>query len=356
MMLVTSRRDDAGAKLEALWGNVRRLASSTDSDAARGIALSISDAWRDVERDYPLRRTGANTQRTTGARFGLVVAVGALLLTQAQPAPSSTDAQSLLSRGQPDSALMVLEARQDSTAGALVLTAQAHVQLGSRSGIGSRIRAARRSHAAFSAALARDTTNPDALESLAWMARLLPPAGGGDRAEADRLMERLEKSHPYRGALLRGHFARTDARNAAAESVYRQLVTSYPDSAPAWFALFDLSYHTGRSDVARDALRRYIALAPTDRAALFHRGELAATLGVELSEGETALREYLKGPFLPAMPPKGQSWWRLGLVLEKQGKIEPAREAYQKAVDVDGRDKDYRGALDSLNAAHPRQR
>jgi predicted Zn-dependent protease len=191
------------------------------------------------------------------------------------------------------------------------------------------------------------------MESLAWMARLLPPAGGGDRAEATRLMERLERIRPYRGALLRGYFARTDGRNATADSIFRQLVTSHPDSAPAWFALFDLSFHTGRSDVARDALRRYIALVPSDRAALYHRGELAAVLGVELAEGEAALREYVKGPFLPAMPPTGRSWWRLGQVLEKQGKIDPAREAYRKAVAVDGRDKDYRGALEALDAAWP---
>ncbi len=351
MLLVTARRDDAGATLEALWASVRKLASSTDAEAANAIAMSISDTWRAVENDYPLRRTGSNTQRATGARVGVLVAVGAMLMVQQQPATNSTDAQAFLSRGQPDSALMVLAARTDSEANTLVLIGQAQLQRGSRPGIATRFNSARRAQAAFKVALRRDSSQADALESLAWMTRLLTPIAGGDRSEANRLVQRLGQTHPYRAALMRGHFARADGRNAVADSIFTQLVAAHPDSAPAWFALFDLSYHIGKSDVARDALRRYIALAPSDRAALFHRGELAAVLGVDLVEGEAALREYVKGPFLPAMPPKGQTWWRLGQVLEKQGKIAAAREAYVQAVAVDGRDKDYRGALQALDAA-----
>ncbi len=170
------------------------------------------------------------------------------------------------------------------------------------------------------------------------------------------MVERLERLHPYRGALMRGHFERIDGRNAIADSIYRSLVTSQPDSAPAWFALHDLAYRMGKADDARDALRRYTALVPTDRTALIHRGRLAAVHGVELAESEAALREYIKGPILLAQPVVGVAWWRLGQVLEKQGKIAPAREAYQKAIATDRRDSDFKASLRDLEAGRVARR
>ncbi len=351
MMLITARRDEAAATLEALWGSVRRLAASTDADGARVLAASISDTWRAVERDYPVRRTATNTQRSTGARLGMLVAASATLMLQ-QPSPgTSVDAHELLSRGQPDSALIALAARHDSSAETLVLIGTAHLQIGNRRGIAIRYQSARRAKAAFTGAFARDSTRVDVLEPLAWMARLMPPIFGGDKAEATRLVQRLERVHPYRGALMRGHFERVVGHNAAADSIYRQLTTAHPDSAPAWFALFDLSYRTSRADLARDALHRYMELMPSDRTVLFYRGALAAVLGVELAEGEAALRAYVQGPFIPGAPPVGLSWWRLGQVLEKEGKIAAAREAYVKAVGVDGRDDDYRESLRLLDVS-----
>ncbi len=348
MVLVSARRDDAGAKLEALWASVRRLSTTTDADAARAVASSISDTWRSVEQDYPLRRSGSHTQRTTGARLGMLVAVGALLAVRQTPAVESTDVQAFLARVQPESALMVLAARQDSSADALVLTGQAELQTGSRKGVASRFRAARRAKAAFTSAFTRDSTRADVLEPLAWIGQLLPSMFGGSRSEATAMVGRLERHHPYRGALLRGHFERADGRDIAADSIYRHLVTTQPDSAPAWFALYDLSYRLKRADVARDALRRYTALMPADRTALFHRGQLAAVLGVDLADGEVALIAYLEGPMYVTQPSEEVAWWRLGQVLEKQGKTVRARDAYRKAIAKDARDSDFRASLQSL--------
>ncbi|MCC7054818.1 MAG: protein kinase [Gemmatimonadaceae bacterium] len=352
LLVVSTRRDEAAARLETLWTSVRRLASSTDAAAAGAIAASISEAWRDVERDYPVRRGASTTQRSTGARVSLVLAVGTMLAVQAgAPAGAAPDAAALVARGQPDSALAMLAASRDSSAPALVLTGQAQLQRGSQPGVASRYLGARRARAAFLAALRRDSTDVQALESLAWMARLLPAFAGGSRAETGRLTARLERAHPYRGALMRGHLARADGRTAIADSIFAHLVTMHPDSAPAWFARFDLASRLRRADVAREALGHYRRLMPSDRAALFQQGQLAAELGVDLAAGESALREYLRGPFLPAMPPRGQSWWRLGQVLEAQGRIADAREAYGNAVAIDRRDAEYRGALEALETS-----
>ena len=352
MVLISTRRDEATAKLEALWANVRRLVVTTDTTAAKAIGATISETWREVERDYPMRRSSAHTARTTGARVGLVFAVSTTLMLQPQSVgDAGTDAQPLLARGQPDSALTILSARDDSSAATMALTGQAYLQLGNRRGIAHRHNAARRATAALTSALVRDPTRADALESLAWIMRLLPSVAGGSRNDASRLLRRLEQHHPYRGALLRGHFARADGHNAAADSIFRQLVTTRPDSAPAWFALFDLAFRLGKADVARDALRQYTRLAPTDRAALFQRGRLAAVHGVDLAEAETALRAYITVPVLLTQTPVHVAWWRLGQVLEKQGRTQQAREAYRKAQAMAPKDEDYLASLEQLDAS-----
>ena len=350
IVLIASRRDEAAAKLEALWADVRRLASSTDASASRVLAESISGAGRAVEQDYPVRRTASNAQRSTGARLALVVAVSTTLLVQ-QSAGDSSNASALLSRGQPDSALIALSGRHDSSAETLALIGTAQLQLGNRPGIVVRYRAARRAKAAYTNAFARDSTRVDVLESLAWMARLMPPLFGGSRTEATRLVQRLERMNPYRGALMRGHFERTDGHTVTADSIFRQLATTQPDSAPAWFALYDLANRLGNADAARDALRRYMERAPMDRAALLHRGTLAAMHGVDLVEGEAALHEYIKGPILVTQPAADVAWWRLGQVRAKRGDVTGAREAYQRALALDGRDADVKASLRALDSA-----
>ena len=350
MQLISARRDEGAAQLETLWVDVRRLSSATDATVSRELAAKISGMCATVERNYPARRTSSNTQRSTASRLGLVLAVGAIMMVR-QDATAPGDARALLARGQPDSALAVLSTVRDSSADQLVLIGQAYMQKGSPRSVATRFRSARRARAAFTSALERDSTRVEALESLAWIARLLPPLAGGSRSEAERLLQRLERQSPYRGALMRGYFARASGRNAAAESAFRTLVTNAPDSAPAWFALGDLAYRLGRADVALEALQKYVVLMPTDRAALYSLGQLAATHGVGLAEAETALRKYIGGPILLTEPTVDLAWWRLGQVLEKQGNVAPAREAFQKAIALDTKDDEFRASLRQLDAA-----
>ncbi len=350
MQLISTRRDESAAQLETLWADVRRLSSSTDAGVSRELAAKISGTCAAVERNYPAHRTNATTSRSTASRLGLIVAASATIMVP-QDAPVSGDARALLSRGQPDSALVVLAAARGSSADHFVLIGQAHMQKGAPRNVRTRYLSARRARAAFTRALEPDSTRVDALESLAWLARFLPPLAGGNPSEADRIVQRLERQSPYRGALMRGYFDRASGRNAAAESTFRRLVTTAPDSAPAWFALGDMAYRLGRADVALEALRRYAVLKPTDRAALYSLGQLAAVHGVGLAEAEAGLREYIRGRILMTEPPVDLAWWRLGQVLEKQGKVAVAREAYQMAIALDKKDEDFRTSLRQLEAA-----
>ena len=102
-MLVAARRDEAAARLESRWTDVKRLAASADTGMSRATAASISDVCQQVKRDYPIRRAASSMQRSTGARLGLVImATSATLLLQLPSTVSASEVDALLLRGQLD--------------------------------------------------------------------------------------------------------------------------------------------------------------------------------------------------------------------------------------------------------------
>jgi serine/threonine protein kinase len=346
MQVLHARRDAALGELETLWAEVRKLAGSSDPAQLRELADRISARCKAVERDFPPRRGRTTTMSGSAAAVLLLAIAGGVSLT-AQAGGVNLDAvRALVRREQPDTALLMLDASPRTSAEAHTLAGLANLQRGHRRDIPLRVTSAR----AFSAAVARDSTDVRALEALAWTRRLLPWFLGGDVTEAGRLIDRLEVPAPYRAQLLRGYFARLDKRNAVADSLFRHLTSTFPDSAGAWFALGESAFGNGRFDEAHSAWVRYRSLVPDDRGVLYPLGKLSAMHGVALADGEAALRTYLQVP--PSLTQQGadDAWWRLGQVLEKRGRFTEARAAYAKAVELDGSDRDYRASLAALDA------
>jgi tetratricopeptide (TPR) repeat protein len=351
MQVLHSRRDAALGELETLWAEVRKLAVSSDPAQLRELAERISARCKAVERDFPPRRGRTTTMSGTAAAVLVAALAGGLTLTAQGGAVDLTTVRALLQREQPDSALVTLDAAPRASAEAHTLAGLAHLQRGHERDIPLRVNSARAALREFTAAVARDSTDVHALESLAWIRRLLPTFLGGDVAEAERVVDRLEVVSSYRAQLLRGYFARLEKRSAEADSLFRNLTVTAPDSAGAWFALGESAFDGGRSDEARTAWQRYRTLVPDDRNVLYALGKLSAEHGVALQEGEAALRTYLQMPPLLTQVGADVAWWRLGQVLEKQGRVADARAAYQKAVALDGKDADFRASLEALQAA-----
>ncbi len=348
MQLLHGRRDTALGELETLWAEVRKLAGSSDPAQLRELADRISARCKAVERDFPPRRGRTTTMSGTAAAVLVAVLAGGLTLTAQSGVVDLGTVRALLQREQPDSALVMLDASPRASAEAHTLAGLAHLQRGHRRDIPLRVTSSRAALREFTAAVARDSTDVRALELLAWTRRLLPWFLGGDVTEAGRIIDRLEVLAPYRAQLLHGYFARLDKRNALADSLFRDLTVVSPDSAGAWFALGESAADGGRIDEARAAWLRYRTLMPGDRAVLYPLGTLSAKHGIALADGEAALRTYLQVPPLLTQQGADVAWWRLGQVLEKQGRVTDARAAYQKAVALDGKDADFRASLDSL--------
>ena len=351
MQLLHARRDAALGELETLWAEVRKLAGSSDPAQLRELAERISARCKAVERDFPPRRGRTTTMSGTAAAMLVTALAGGLTLTAQAGGIDIATARALVQREQPDSALTMLAAAPSATAEAHTLAGLAHLQRGHRRDIPLRVKSARAAIREFTAAIALDSGDVRALESLAWSRRLLPAFLGGDIAVATQLIDQLEEHAPYRAQLMRGYFARLEKRGAVADRFFRQLTTTYPDSAGAWFALGESAYSTGRYDEAHTAWMRYRALVPDDAGVMYALGKLSGSHGVALADGEAALRAYLSKPPLLTQQGADVAWWRLGQVLEKQGRASDALVAYEKAVAMDGKDKDFRASLAALRQA-----
>jgi tetratricopeptide (TPR) repeat protein len=340
------RRADAAARLEQLWSDTQRLSTiGGDAEAVRALSAQLSEHAAQAARDFP-SRTRSTTGRSTAAAALLLLAGIGTARAQSPRAPASA----FYDRGQPDSGIAVLAAGTDTSAPRWTLEGRLELQRAAQGGGVTRITAARRARIAFERAAILDTAATDAREQLVWLYRLLPWFLGGSRDKSMAMLDTLDVRAPYRAELLRGYLARLngDARTAAVR--FRNLTIASPDSAGAWFALGDLAAKEERLDEARTALARYRALRPDDRAALFHIGMLSAEHGVDLAEGEAALRWYVAGKPRPDEPLLDMAWWRLGQVFEKQGRTADAKRAYGEAIRIDPKYAKYRESLAGLTA------
>ena len=353
MQVLTARRDQSAELLESIWTELRRIPLAADAEAAQDITGRLAALCERAQSAAPQRRRTSGAQRATAVGILLCVCATAAAAWQLNTG-SIGGARELLDRGQPDSALTMLSTlagTDAASADAMTLWGDAYFQTGSKRKVFGRLGAARKGRAAYDSALARDSSNIRALENLAWFHRIAPRYMGGDRATAGSLIRTLEIRAPYRGELMRAYFARLDGKKDVGVTALRQLVASAPDSAAAWFALGDFALADGRADEALSAFQRYHQLLPADGFGLMQLGKLAAVHGVHLEDGAQALREYLRNLTPQTKVSEDVAWWRLGQILEKQGRREDARAAYKKALALDSRDDDFNASLRALEAS-----
>lgn len=236
------------------------------------------------------------------------------------------------------------EPLDDARATAHLESARVHALAASRGSFFSGPAHALRIRAELERAVELDPANVDARTELARYYLAAPRVLGGGRDRAEEQIVALRRLAPRRAAMLEGwrrHHAR-DPR--AAERELRQAVALAPDSADAWFALAHVLRDAQRNDSAVAALQRGLARRPDYRMGLWELGLIGATTGTHLAEAEAALLAYVRERPAKGEPPESTARWRLGMVYEKQGRVDLARREYQAALKLRSR-AEYREAL-----------
>ncbi len=265
-------------------------------------------------------------------------------------------------------------------------SAEAHAQLANAlgeklasgsAGMMARMSAARGFRKEAERTLELNPGNADALQDMAEYYWHAPEFAGGDKEKARQMVERLMRVDSVRAYALRAEFAAdatdTAARKSAVEAIWQQAVAARPDSyraraglAQSYLAeggdklrlaemeakkavalnasriggyrlLADVYATEGRWSDLDAVLRQARAQVPDDLSPMYEAAQsvLVTNAARQLGRAETYLRDYLQQPAEGQEPTLGAAHWRLGLVLEKEGKKSDAVRELQTAVNMD---------------------
>lgn len=251
--------------------------------------------------------------------------------------------------------------------------------LSSNAGTFEKISLARRFRKQIDRTLALDPNDLDTLQDLAEFLWHAPGMVGGDKTKAQQTADKLYAISPFRGASARVDFLSDDSdaarRNAATLAIWQTTVAARPDNfdartslAAAYLAAGD----AGQLAKAETEAKRAVALDRTRvdgykvlagvYARAGHWDELEAVLkqargnvsddrspeyvaaatilnanaGSQMQRAEQMLRDYLGQPAEGQEANHASAHWRLGQVLEQQGRKDDAVRELRMAVEQDG--------------------
>jgi tetratricopeptide (TPR) repeat protein len=214
-----------------------------------------------------------------------------------------------------------------------------------RSNVIGQARLALKAKGALERAVALDADHLDARSALVQFHSMAPKIMGGDRAEARRQAAEIQRRDPYRGGMALGTIHLGAGDLPAAEAEFDALRRLAPDSVSPVVALVTVYDRQGRPEAAIPMLETFLRRRPDAMGALYQLGRLGAVTGQNLERSEEALRRYLRHRPEPGEPPLAAAHWRLGMVLEKQGRMDQARAEYRAALALDPKHKESREAL-----------
>lgn len=107
------------------------------------------------------------------------------------------------------------------------------------------------------------------------------------------------------------------------------------DETQGRFAIADIYASDEEYDLAFAEFEEVLESSPTDYAALYQTGRLAAISGERMERGLAVLRQCLTQTPREGHPPHAAAHWRIGVILEKQGDKSSARSAYETALSLD---------------------
>ncbi len=252
--------------------------------------------------------------------------------------------------------------------------------LSSNAGTMEKISLAHRFRKEIDKTLELDSQDIDALQDLALFYWNAPGMVGGDKQKARQTADRLFQVSPARAAATRADFAADDSdvarRNAAIQGIWRDAVAAEPGDydaraglaaayleenadanhlasaeaeakraiaidpsrVNAYAVLASVYARSGRWPEAEAVLKQARDHVPDDRTPQYQAAVaiLSTNQNQQLQRAEQMLRDYLTQTPEGQAPSLAGAHWRLGQVLERQGRKADAVRELQIAVQQDG--------------------
>ena len=213
---------------------------------------------------------------------------------------------------------------------------EAYGKLAGKAGIFKQLGFARKCRDALEKAVELAPDNLDYRRGLLEFCEKAPSIAGGGRDKALAQAAEIAKRDAYAGALATGGIHARAKNWAAAEIAFASAARLRPSAVEPLDALGLLYAEQERYTDALVQFDQALARNPDDFAVLFQIGRVAALSGLNLAEGEAALRRYIAQPArLPGLPSTANAQHRLGDILARRGDTAAARAAYEEALRLD---------------------
>jgi tetratricopeptide (TPR) repeat protein len=207
---------------------------------------------------------------------------------------------------------------------------------------------ARKTKNALETALALDPDNLDVRDDLIIYYTRAPGFLGGSREKAREMALEIKKRNAYRGSIAAANLCAGEKDIACAERELTGMLTRYPDSAAVYASLAIFYANQKQFDKAFAVLDERLRTKPNELTTLYQVGRTASLSGQNLDRGEQALKTYLANPTPERGTAPAHVHYRLGIIYEKKGATDLAREEYRAALQLNPRHQDAQKALAAL--------
>jgi Tfp pilus assembly protein PilF len=285
-------------------------------------------------------RSGSSTEKTLVPAAAMIPLLFLIPLFGAADAAANTEgigeARAALNRGENDRAISLLE----KAVAAAPKSAEAHFYLarayGAKAQNGGMLAATRfgpKVRDFCERAVALDPRYTDARFCLIDFYSMAPGVMGGSQQKALDQAKAVKTIDPILGHRAYGIIYTRQEKNDLARKEYVEAIRLHPGSAKAhtFFGQFLVNVEKNYG-AAFTEYETALKLDATYMPTLYHLGRAAALSGSNLPRGEDTLRKYLSHTPAENEPSLASAHYQLGLICEKTGRKEAAKQSFQTAV------------------------
>jgi tetratricopeptide (TPR) repeat protein len=156
---------------------------------------------------------------------------------------------------------------------------------------------------------------------------------GGGRELADAEARTIAALNPSMGKLAQAFLAQVDDKAAEAEAGFREALVLDPANTRARMALSGMLQRAERWDESRVLWQERLDAAADDAMARYQLARWSALRGEQLEAGLAHVDAFIAANSIPEDLSLAAAHWRRGNLLEKLGRVDEARAAYQLAKD-----------------------
>ncbi len=190
--------------------------------------------------------------------------------------------------------------------------------------------------------------DPDDIEARVFLAESYyypPKIAGGNKKKALKQLEEIKIRDSQMGKKISIEFLMYDEDYEQAIQKCNEYINQYPTDLKIYHYLGMIFQQKEDFQKAFEAFEAVIAADSTAINSLYQVGRTAVFSSENLERGAECLKIYLQNDPDENSPSLDAAHWRLGMIYEKQGKIELAKVEYEEAIELNPKDKDYKKAL-----------